>query len=117
MSHLFLCAFGVHAFVLAQATAPPTRVMTLAEAERSALERQPQALVARAATGVAEAQADQARSPLLPQVTGTASYTRRTGNLAPGALVGVNGSAAGWSLSNSFDVWNFGLGATQLIYD
>jgi outer membrane protein len=117
MSLSALCAFGVHAIVLAQATAPPTRVMTLGEAERFALDQQPQALVARAATNVAEAQADQARSPLLPQVTGTASYTRRTGNLAPGALPGSPTSPPSWSLSNSFDVWNFGLGATQLIYD
>jgi outer membrane protein len=95
--------------------------VTLTEVEKAALERQPQLLVARAVTNVAQAQADQARSPLLPQVTGTASYTRRTGNFAPGAIVvpsGVNSPGApGWSLSSSFDVWNFGLAATQLIYD
>ncbi len=37
---------------------------------------------------LAEGQADQARSPLLPQVTGTAAYTRETGNFAlrPGVI-------------------------------
>ncbi|HTC71588.1 MAG TPA: TolC family protein [Solirubrobacteraceae bacterium] len=95
------------------------RVVTLAQAERTALAQQPQMLVARAATGVAEAQADVAKAPLLPQVTGSASYTRETGNFAPrpGAIPGSNGAAPTTSLSASYDYWNFGLTATQLIYD
>jgi outer membrane protein len=97
------------------------RTMTLAEAERAALEQQPQVLVARAATGSAEAQAEQARSPLLPQLTASASYTRQTGNYAPrpGALPTMTPGSLGWSLSpsRSYDYWSFGLAATQLIYD
>jgi outer membrane protein len=120
-SIIALSAFLIHGVALAQNPSPP-RVMTLAEAEQSALERQPQVLVARAATHVADAQADQARSPLLPQVTGTASYVRRTSNFAPGAIVvpaGPNSTTPpqAWSLSRSSDVWSFGVSATQLIYD
>jgi outer membrane protein len=100
------------------------RVVTLAEVERVAIQQQPQLLVARANTRVAEAQADQARAPMLPQVTGTAAYTRQTGNYAPrpGATVttpGVAqpGGASGWTMSPNYDYWNFGVTATQLIYD
>ena len=94
----------------------PKRVVTLAQAERAALEAQPQVRVARAATDLAEGQADQARSPLLPQVTGTAGYTRETGNFAarPGV---VGGSPSGSLFSNSYDLWSFGVTGTQLIYD
>ncbi len=97
--------------------ATPKRVITLATAERAALEQQPQMRVARAQTDLAEGQADQARSPLLPQVTASASYTRETGNFAvrPGV---ASGFGAGGSLfSNSYDLWSFGVSGTQLIYD
>jgi outer membrane protein len=107
------------------AVQPAARVLTLGEVERVALQQQPQVLVAHAATNVAEAQADQARAPMLPQVTGTASYTRETGNFAPrpgGLPAGAAGGAAGPPPNNSlfatsYDYWQFGLTATQLIYD
>jgi outer membrane protein len=116
-----VAAFGAPAVVfpprIAGAQGPPTRVVTLAEVERSSMGAQPQLLVARAATSVAEAEAEQARSPLLPQVTGTASYMRETGNFALRPGVAVPATAAGWSLSRSFDYWTFGLNGTQLLYD
>ncbi len=97
----------------------PKRVVTLAQAERAALEAQPQMRVARAATDLAEGQADQARSPLLPQVTGTAGYTRETGNFAarPGGFTGPGFGPSGSLFSNSYDLWSFGVTGTQLIYD
>ena len=106
----------------APSPAPTTgaqRVLTLAEIEHSALTLQPQLVAARATTNVAVAQADQARAPLLPQVVGNASYTRETGNFAPrpGAIPG-GGTATGGSLfSTSYDYWQFGVTANQLIYD
>jgi outer membrane protein len=123
----------------AAAPAAP-RVISLAQVEHSALEQQPQVLVARAATSVAQAQADQAFAPLLPQVTGTAAYTRETGNFAPrpgatppstcmptgtgtgtgtGTMMGTTTCTPlpHWNLANSYDYWNFGIAATQLIYD
>ena len=100
--------------------ASTTRVFKLADAERLALASQPQLMVARAQIRVAEAGVEQARSPLLPQVTATGQYTRQTGNYAPrpGAIPSANVSpASSTSLTKSYDFWNFGVTATQLIYD
>jgi outer membrane protein len=99
---------------------PGARVLSLAQVERNAAELQPQMVVARAATDLARAQAEQARAPLFPQITATAGYTRQTGNFAsrPGATpANVTTSGAGWSLATSYDYWSFGLAASQLIYD
>jgi outer membrane protein len=100
--------------------APAGRVLDLSEIERIALQQQPQMLVAHAQTRLAEAGADIARSPLLPQVAGVAQYTRETGNFAPrpGATPSSTpGGGNGWSLSRSYDYWNFGVTGSQLIYD
>jgi outer membrane protein len=108
------------AYAQESGAARPQRVVKLPEVERAALELQPQILVARAATNIAEGQADQARAPLLPQVTATASYTRETGNYVsrPGVIPGGSTAATpGWDLGKSFDYWNFGVTAAQLVYD
>jgi outer membrane protein len=102
---------------LAVAPAPPARTVRLADVERAALEQQPQILVARAATRIAQGEAEQVRSPLLPQVTGTASYMRETGNFVTRPGVASPLVAPGWDLGRSFDYWNFGVSAAQLIYD
>ncbi len=96
------------------------RVLTLAEAERAAEDQQPQLLVARAQTEVARGQAEQAGAPLLPQITATAQYQRSTGNFAlrPGSLpAGTPIVQPNWTLNPQYDVWNFGVTATQLLYD
>ena len=64
---------------------PASASLTLAQVERAALEQQPQMLVARAPPSVAEGQADQARAPLLPQVTGTAGVHAGDGQLRAAA--------------------------------
>ncbi len=99
--------------------AAPRRVITLAQAERAAVEIQPQMRVARASTELARGQAEQARSPLLPQVTGTAGYTRETGNFAarPGVAISQQNPPNGSLFSASYDLWSFGVTGTQLIYD
>jgi outer membrane protein len=98
-------------------TAPPAagRSMTLQEAIDTALRQQPQLVQARAQTEAAMARADEARAPLLPQVNGSASYQRRTTNTVPGGnqLAGAGQNA---SFATS-DFWNFGITASQLIYD
>jgi outer membrane protein len=107
------------------AVVPAGRVLELAEIERIALAQQPQMLAAQAQTRIAEAGAELARSPLLPQVTGVAQYTRETGNFAPRpgavpAATPTGTTATGTpttSLTQSYDYWNFGLTGTQLIYD
>jgi outer membrane protein len=50
---------------------------------------------------------------------GTASYTRETGNFAPrpGVATAPGQNIGGSLFSTSYDYWNFGVNATQLIYD
>ncbi|MEO8875175.1 MAG: TolC family protein [Polyangiaceae bacterium] len=100
------------------AAAPATQALSLADAERAALAQQPQIIAAHAQTNAADARAREARSPLLPQVLGTAEYLRETGNFAPrpGAVPGAT-AATSSSLTNSFNYWAFGVTANQLIYD
>lgn len=106
-----------------RATPPAQRVLPLAEVERSALQVQPLLLAARANTNVAVALAEQQRAPLLPQVIGSAAYTRETANIQPrpGFTTPTGAPTAtptGGSLfSTSYDYFQFGITATQLIYD
>jgi outer membrane protein len=101
---------------------PPTsttgRIVTLADAEARALAHQPQIMQAMAQTRASEARVDEAFAPLLPQVQGTASYGRRTGNFVPQA--GALPTSARVTTHSSFatyDSYNFGLTANQLVYD
>ena len=100
----------------AQAAAP--RVLTLAEALRSAREHQPQLRQAYAGTEAAYARVDEARAPLLPQVTGSATYRRATSNFAPqpGALPSSFRSTAQTSFA-TVNSYNFGLTASLLLWD
>ena len=83
------------------------RVLTLDEALESAAQRQPQLRQAKATLDVSRARADEARSGLLPQVSGNASYGLGTTNI---------GGQVPYSLApgNSFNV---GLSVNQLVYD
>jgi outer membrane protein len=109
-----------HAAWAQEAPSPAPRLLVLATAERAALEQQPQIRIARAQTAVAQATAEEVRSPLLPQVVGNAQYAHEWGAFRG---LGSTGSAIGGtstglaSLSNNFDVYSFGVSATQLIYD
>ncbi|HYS82789.1 MAG TPA: TolC family protein [Anaeromyxobacteraceae bacterium] len=106
---------GAALAMMARGAAP---VLTLADAERNAREHQPQLAQARFTADAASARADEARAPLLPQVSGTASYQRLTGNFAPrpGVLPSATTArtAASWA---TFDYFSFGLTASQLVYD
>ena len=88
--------------------APPPRVLGLEQAIRLARENQPQLRQARAGTEAAEARADEARAPLLPQITGTAGYARATANLPgfPESAASFNS----WALRGTLNqlVWDFG---------
>jgi outer membrane protein len=123
------CALAAHPAQAQERPPPPSppaappaqRILGLAEVERTALQVQPLLRAARATTNVAEAQAEQARSPLLPQVIGSAAYTRETANIQPRPGYGTTTTGApisGGSLfSTSYDYFQFGITATQLIYD
>lgn len=97
------------------------RTLGLAEALRLAREHQPALRRARADTTVSEARALGARASLLPQVSGVASYLHTTGNFVPrpgqvprAVSAGARPDRDPFELYNFF---NFGLTATQLIYD
>lgn len=98
---------------------PATTVLTLEEAERRALASQPTLRSASAQVEMAEARTESARSSLLPHLSFNASYTRSTSNSSSRRATIVAGQVAqsqGHSFT-SYDFFNFGLTATQLIYD
>jgi len=104
--------------------APPAtgavRHLSLAEAERIALQHQPSLAQAQGQTEAAQGRVEQARSGYLPQATITATYQRTTGNYAPrpGALPTVAGVTASTSTSSkTYNLFNAGVAASQLIYD
>ncbi len=104
---------------VAQEQSHAARVLTLAQVEQVA-SQQPQMLVARANAEVAEAQSGQAHAPMLPQVTAQAGYTRETANSVfppPVAARFGGGGSPSPNLTTSYDYFNFGVTATQLIYD
>ena len=93
-----------------------TPLLTLSEALRTARERAPQLLQARAQTAAARARIDQAGSGLWPQVQAQASYGRSTRNFAAsGAQSALPG--AGDSSFDTEGTYALGLSATQLLWD
>jgi outer membrane protein len=95
------------------------RALSLGEAERIALQHQPTLAEVRGQSEAAEGRVEQARSGYLPQVTASAAYQRTTGNFAPrpGALPSTTGAAVGTWSSKTYNYFNFGAAASQLIYD
>ncbi len=96
----------------------PARVLTLDQALQLAREHQPDVRQAQARSEAASQRANQARAVLLPDVEGLASYERTTANFAP--RPGYVPSQFLASTSNTwttFNYYNFGLTATELIYD
>ncbi len=100
------------------AAAQSGRVLTLAEALRTAQQHHPQLKVARAQTEVANARAAQGFAPLLPQISGSAGYTR---SLARSSTSAGTSSTLTPTGSKDFgigkDLWEARLTASQLIYD
>lgn len=95
------------------------KVLSLRDALQTAKEHQPQILLARAQTAAAHARADQARAPILPQLSGTASYQRTTANFVarPGAVPSQFASTATATSLDTFNYFSFGLQLTQYIWD
>jgi len=93
--------------------------MSLAQATETALSNQPLLRQAQAQSSAADARADQARAPLFPQVNASATYQRATSNFAPrpGALPSQVSTANQSANFTTYDYWNFGISASQTIYD
>ncbi|MFL5306099.1 MAG: TolC family protein [Polyangia bacterium] len=96
------------------ATAP---VLTLAEAVRAARAHHPALELARGSAASALGAANQSRASLLPQLNGTASYTRATSNFVPQPGGTVPLAAQGATSWATDPLWRFGLSASQLVYD
>jgi outer membrane protein len=98
---------------------PPSNrpLVTLDEALKKSIVQQPNLRQAEAQVEAMEGRATQVKSAYLPQVTGTLTYQRTTGNFAPrpGATVNTaNVPPATNTLYNTFTAQLFG---TQLLYD
>ncbi|HWE31046.1 MAG TPA: TolC family protein [Polyangia bacterium] len=99
-----------------------TKVLTLSEALQTAQKDQPTVHQARANTEAAKARVGEARAPLLPQIFGTATYSRLTTNPTGGALATIGGGSTGPTMTappswNTIDRWNFGITAQQTLWD
>jgi outer membrane protein len=111
---------GILATVAASAfAADQPKTLTLDEALKVAREHQPQVQQAQANTQAALARVDEAFAPLLPQVSGTASYSPSTGNYVarPGSLPGQLSSSSTTDSWKTYNYFNLGLSASQLLYD
>jgi outer membrane protein len=94
------------------------QVLTLAEALRAAHAHHPALELARGMLTTDVGLADQSRASLLPQLNGSASYTRATSNFVPqpGGTV-PSGNQAATSSFTTTPLWRVGLSASQLVYD
>jgi outer membrane protein len=105
-----------------------TQVLTLGDALQAAQKMQPTVHQAHANTDAARARVGEARAPLLPQISGTATYTRATNNSFSSSIncgqVAIGGSATGLAAGvmqapswSSCDRINLSLTASQTIWD
>lgn len=101
------------------AAAEPPQTLTLDQALKTAAENQPTLRQAQATTDVANARAEQAFAPNLPQVNLTASYQRATANFTarPGSVPSQLSSATGGTSLTTHDYFSGGLTATQTLWD
>ena len=94
-------------------------VLRLDDALRIALRKQPVLLTARANVEAQLGRKDQARAPMLPQVTGTASvqhaYGRFGGSTA--STTTTTNTNNGLPSSGEYDVFSFNATASQLLWD
>jgi outer membrane protein len=97
------------------AAAQESRLLSLDEALRLARANHPQLRASRAQTEASAARVDEARAPLLPQVTASGSVQETTFNYAPQpGAVAADRSSANWNLSRYF---RSSITASELIYD
>lgn len=111
------------------ATATSGRVVSLNEAQRNAIQNQPQIHQAKAATAAAVGRVWEARSGYLPQLTATAEYERTTLNtgltskaattttMMTGATMPSAPTSTPTSPWTFYNLLTAGISASQLIYD
>src|SRR5262245_57865125 len=102
----------------AQPPSDAPRLVHLNEAVQAALKNQPQLVQARASAAAAEGRVIQARSPLLPQVTPQASWTRSYRALTSTATGGAGTTPnPAQCVSNACNKWSFGVAGSQTLWD
>jgi outer membrane protein len=90
---------------------PAPRLLSLDEALQIGLSKQPTLRQAQAATDAAKARVEQARAPLLPQVTGSGSYVSQS-HTATGASAALFGASSGIQ-----ETYTAGITGRLLVYD
>ncbi|HEY1909049.1 MAG TPA: TolC family protein [Myxococcaceae bacterium] len=94
------------------------RLLHLNEAVQAAVQNQPQLIQARASASAAEGRVIQARSPLLPQITPQASWTRSYRALTSVATGGTGTTPqTAQCLSSTCNTWRFGVAGSQTLWD
>jgi len=93
------------------------RLLHLDEAVQAAVQNQPQLLQARANASAAEGRVIEARSPLLPQLTPQASWTRSYRALTSTATGGVGTNTSAQCLSSTCNTWRLGVAGSQTLFD
>ncbi|MGZ6097072.1 MAG: TolC family protein [Myxococcaceae bacterium] len=93
------------------------RLLHLNEAVEAAIQNQPQLLQARANASAAEGRVIEARSPLLPQVTPQASWTRSYRALTSASTGGVGTNTSTQCLSSTCNTWRLGVAGSQTLFD
>ena len=99
---------------------PPdaSNVLHLVDAVQAAIQNQPQLVQARANAAAAEGRVIQARSPLLPQLTPQASWTRSYRALTSVATGGTGTTAnTAVCVSSACNTWRFGVAGSQTLWD
>jgi outer membrane protein len=92
-------------------------VLSLDEALRQARAHHPQLAAARAQTEASSARVENALAPLLPQVTGNASYQRASRHASVTSTPLGGGAPVTSSGTSSSNLYSLGLTATGLLYD
>jgi outer membrane protein len=116
MKRLLLLALGCCAFA-GQVHAAEPDVLTLDEALRLARANHPQLHASRAQTEASQARVAEAKAPLLPQVSGNASYQQGTYNQAPTPGVSQSGFSSSATSGDTRSYYSAGVTANELIYD
>lgn len=110
---MILCSLALLSF------GQPAQVLTLEEALRLAKASRPLIQSARANAKAGDARVDASLGPLLPEVSGSASYARQTGNFVarPGQLPSSVTQTVKGANFDTFGFWNFAANANWQLFD
>lgn len=110
---MILCTLALLSF------GQPAQVLTLEEALRLAKASRPLIQSARANAKAGDARVDASLAPLLPEVSGSASYARQTGNFVarPGQLPSSVTQTVKGANFDTFGFWNFAANANWQLFD